>query len=44
MNAEFLPSFTPLGDYTVDFSILRKADNGNVEQLYRMVWYAAVTV
>lgn len=44
MNTEFLPSFTPLGDYRVDFAILRKTANGSLAQVYRMIWYAAVVV
>lgn len=41
MDPGSLPSFTPTGDYRVDFVIMKKENNAYV-QLFRMLWYATV--
>lgn len=42
MDTNTLPSFTPAGDYRVDFAVSRKEKDAFV-QIYRMLWYATVT-
>lgn len=41
MDSQSLPSFTPTGDYRVDFSITKKEKDAYV-QVFRMLWYASV--
>ncbi|XP_031636950.1 uncharacterized protein LOC116349583 [Contarinia nasturtii] len=41
MEASALPSFTPPGDYRIDFTVSRKEKDAYV-QIYRMQWYATV--
>lgn len=43
MDVTNLPSYTPPGEYRVDFSVFKKTKNGYI-QLYRMLWYAEVTI
>ncbi|XP_055316882.1 uncharacterized protein LOC129576206 [Sitodiplosis mosellana] len=42
MDTNTLPSFTPTGDYRVDFAVTRKEKDAYVP-IYRMLWYATVS-
>lgn len=42
MEGHKLPSFTPLGEYKVEFSIERKS-KGGYALVYKMTWFATVT-
>lgn len=43
LEASYLPSFTPLGDYRLEFFVtFKRKENSNHKLLYKMTWYATI--